>query len=142
MNKLKIDMHGDPNGCWRYLSPLNTYGYGQVTIRENIILAHRVMWNLFWGRIPTNQSILHNCHNRQCVNPFHMRIGTKKENYADAKKLNRHSHGIKHGNAKLSPIAVKYIRASLKTQKELARSYGVSQSTIWSVLEKKTWRNI
>lgn len=42
--------------------------------------AHRVSWELFRGKIPTNLTLDHLCLNKRCVNPNHLEPVTSVEN--------------------------------------------------------------
>lgn len=42
--------------------------------------AHRVSWELFRGRIPSNLTLDHLCLNKRCVNPGHLEPVSSSEN--------------------------------------------------------------
>lgn len=67
------------NGCWLWLGKPNKNGYGRYANR----LAHRYIYETKKGPIPEGMVLRHTCHNRLCVSPEHLKIGTKKENYRD-----------------------------------------------------------
>lgn len=73
----------EPNsGCWLWTASLNTYGYGQIYVRDlgRHDHAHRVSWELFKGEIPVGMDIDHLCRVRSCVNPDHMQPVSPREN--------------------------------------------------------------
>lgn len=43
-------------------------------------MAHRVMYEKYFGSIPEGQQIDHICMERSCVNPSHLRLATTKQN--------------------------------------------------------------
>lgn len=80
--------------CWNWTggrSAKNRGGYGKFL---NDVLAHRFSYEMHKGPIPAGMSIDHTCHNKQCVNPEHLRTVTKKqnaENMIGATKANKTS---------------------------------------------------
>lgn len=52
------------------------------------------------------------------------------------------SRGEDHGNSKLTEEQVREIRKSTATQRELARIYGVNQSNISYIRQRKTWKQV
>ena len=100
---LRWDRHGDPlgggvyreggaledrfwrhvqktDGCWFWQAALNDSGYGIISYKNRHIRAHRFSWEAHNGKIPDGLQIDHQCRNRQCVNPAHLRIATPKQN--------------------------------------------------------------
>lgn len=89
--------------------------------------------------------VRHDCDVKECVNPNHLRIGTPAENAADMTARERQSRGSRRPGAKLTERQVASIRAQLKagkTQPEIARTLGVSQSVISRIKSKKTWKHV
>lgn len=135
----------EPNtGCWLWTGYLNTRSkYGVMSIENKKKFAHRVAYEIFKGEIPDNLCVCHKCDVRTCVNPDHLFLGTKTDNMQDCLSKGRFSIGSKHKNSKLNESEVLVIRDTYNnsniTQKELAKIYGVSQTTIRLVIEKKRW---
>lgn len=68
----------DPSsGCWVWTGTRHSAGYGKFDGRR---LAHRVIYELEVGPIPSGMQIDHLCRNRLCVNPEHMEVVTQREN--------------------------------------------------------------
>ena len=72
---------------------MGTNGYPKVTWRGKDYALHRLVceWKhgptLFQGR---QSHAMHECGNKECVNPDHIRWGDARMNYADA---------VRHGTA-------------------------------------------
>lgn len=79
--------------CWEWQSALRGIGYGYLTINKKHISAHRLSYEMTYGKIPDNLYVLHNCDNPKCVNPYHLRLGTPQDNMDDKlkKKLTNNS---------------------------------------------------
>lgn len=121
-------------GCWEWNGTHNGYGYGIFLMPgEKPVRAHRYSYEFYVGPIPTDKIIMHTCDNPPCVNPAHLRIGTKAENNADTAKKRRHNYGLSHWNGRLSNDDVAAIRASNESRKALAKRYGVDYSHIWRI---------
>lgn len=129
-------------GCWEWRGDLDKDGYGRTKFNRVTTRAHRAMYRLFVGEIPAGLNLCHECDNRRCCRPDHMFIGTQKQNCEDAKAKDRHSRGERQGNAKLNDEAVRVIRASTKTQWELAREFGVWQGVISAVKLRQRWAHV
>lgn len=66
--------------CWNWTGEPSDTGYGQITFDKTWRSAHRASWELHHGPIPEGMVIDHRCHNRACVRPSHLRVGTQKQN--------------------------------------------------------------
>lgn len=133
-------------GCSQYRS--GRISYGRIAYGTKVALAHRVSWELNIGPIPHGHQVLHRCDNPQCVNPTHLFLGTQVENIADmvAKQRQGAARGEKAWCAKLTASKVKEIREKHKsggvTMVDLAREYGVSDSMIQFIIQRKNWKHV
>lgn len=70
--------------CWPWIGHRSKYGYGGFSINEKdkiyAINAHRISYALFFGEIPNSLTVDHLCRNRICVNPYHLRAVTNRQN--------------------------------------------------------------
>lgn len=63
-------------GCWMWLGRVGTDGYGRFGHDP----AHRRIYQLFCGPIPSGLQLDHLCRTRLCVNPDHLEPVTASEN--------------------------------------------------------------
>jgi len=140
---------GEPDECWEWLAQKTGQGYGRFGIPTGknqpwkIRPAHRVSWFLTFGPIPEGLYVCHHCDNRGCVNPYHLFLGTHKDNQVDAAKKGRMAKGEDNGKSKLTEEEVLEIREMYSegdwTQQEIADAFDVSNATIYKILKGKTW---
>lgn len=127
------------DGCWNWTGLLNRTGYGIIGMSGRAKLAHRISFEAYAGRIPELMCVLHKCDNRRCVNPDHLFIGTRKDNADDRGDKGRSAKGESNGQSKLSEMEVLQIIGDHRSQADIARSYGVSGSTISRIKSRKSW---
>lgn len=139
------------NGCWmwRGANGLPTNPYGQVRIGRNgqtvHALAHRFMYELVKGPIPSGLYACHTCDTPLCINPDHIFLGTLLDNSRDAVKKGRlpEMWGEHAPNSKLTWEQVTHIRSlppeNRPTGRTLAKQLGVTETTISEILHYKTW---
>jgi hypothetical protein len=145
-----IEDRGYETPCWIWQGvPSGDNGYGRMRVDRRARPAHRVYYEQIHGAIPDEMQLDHLCRVPLCVNPGHLEPVTGTEN-------------VRRGNvAKLSVEAAAEIRAFRDrffaehplndkgaprkrfpqgVLGQLAAEYGVSKTTIISVLKDRTWR--
>lgn len=145
----------EPNsGCWLWLgSERGAFKYGAIRKDGKLIPAHRASYEMAHGPLQQGLCVLHKCDTPACVNPDHLFAGTLADNVADAVAKKRHSHGARHGRAKvrpargaangnsrLTPEIVEWIRESTYPQRLIGRLCGVSQTTVHNIKARKHWK--
>lgn len=68
------------NGCWDWVGPSGSRGYGQWWLNKRYRPAHRVMYERANGPIPLGLVLDHLCRDHSCVNPDHLEAVTQREN--------------------------------------------------------------
>lgn len=134
------------NGCWEWQGSRNKKGYGHLSYKRKVELAHRISWLMFKGKIPNDMKVCHKCDNPPCINPSHLFLGSQKENVKDMFQKKRKIHeGINHPGAKLTNENIKEIRKLLregKTQQYIADKYNISNGHVGSIKHRRTWKEI
>lgn len=135
------------SGCWLWTGSLSPNGYGVFGGAGH--KAHRASYEFHKGPIPHGLWVLHSCDNRACVNPAHLRTGTRRDNIDDMvkRKRNRGSkcRGVTNAAAKLKPddvVAIARARADGETVSGIARRFGVSRCPVQRIIDGHGWRDV
>ncbi len=140
-----IVIHG---GCWKWTGDKEPFGYGRLQSHrgtEGVLVAHRVSWEIHNGPIPDGLFVLHKCDNPECTNPEHLFLGTNADNMADKTAKGRQHKGEDHPAAILKENDILRIVAMNRTgirKVDIARTLGVSQSTVYCVLKGSSWKHV
>ena len=84
---------GTQDECWEWAGALSSKGYGHIGYLGRVREAHVVSFIIANGPYPADLDVLHNCDNRRCVNPGHLRLGTHQDNMRDMKVRGRARNG-------------------------------------------------
>lgn len=132
-------------GCWEWSAALSTdggCGMFRLSGQRRTVKAHRLSWELHFGKIPDGQCVCHKCDNPKCVRPDHLFLGGYLENNRDMVSKGR------HGMAIFKPQSVTKLRAlylrhhDRLTHRRVAKWFGVSKATISHILNARNWRQI
>ena len=79
--------------CWNWLSSLSPSGYARFRSRGQIFsnYAHVFSFVLHFGKVPTGKEIDHECRNRGCCNPSHLRPLTHRDNVLCGQTIPAHN---------------------------------------------------
>ena len=124
----QINVHGKPQNAARLAYALSK---GLQSIAE----------------LPATQTVWRSCSNWRCINPEHLRIGSRKQQQkalakAGVYKQNAAERLLKRGrnSTKLTLQDARRIRASTDPVKVTAEREGVTTSTVISIRRGRTWR--
>jgi hypothetical protein len=116
-------------GCIIWTGAVSAQGRGNLRYGDGNQLAHRVAWLLAYGKLP-EQDLDHLCRRPLCVNPEHLEPVTHAENCR------------RGARAKITMAVADEIRAlrmaGVPVHALMAR-YKLSDTTIYDVLNRKTW---
>lgn len=158
----KVDIS---DACWLWIGNMTSNGYGKWRPSGRApgiqALAHRVSWEIHYGRIPEGMCICHHCDVRQCIRPDHLFLGTIADNNADMRRKGRNISGARHPfrtrpdlvrrgtlvpGVKLTEDDVRAIRhlyaSGGMSLPAIARQFGVCASSIGNITRGKTWAHL
>lgn len=130
----------EPNsGCWYWIGTQDKAGYGLVRFLGRHMHAQRASYLIFIGRIPSKCDVCHTCDEPSCVNPDHLWLGDARSNSKDMMKKGR-DNVSKLNNEDINVI--RDMRKQGASYYHIAKFYGVTKETIWSVCTKRTWNHV
>jgi hypothetical protein len=89
--------------------------------------------------------VCHKCDNPPCVNPWHLFLGTKRDNTLDAMRKGRLKWPDvrdKNPNAKITAAQALEIRSASGTHSDIAKNYGISPSSVGQIKSGVQWKNL
>lgn len=137
-------IHGDREMCLIWPFAKNDHGYGVISRNRKMHRVSRIICENAHGKPPTSlHEAAHNCGRGHlgCVNRFHLRWATTKENAADKVGHGTSNRGEKQGLSKLTEMDVKVIRtlAGDMQQQDIAAMFNVSGASVSNIIKRKCW---
>jgi hypothetical protein len=137
-------------GCHEWIKSIGKSGYGNVKIQQRSFSAHRISYELRYGKFNKKLLVCHSCDNKKCINADHLWLGTHLNNNRDAINKGRidprkknFARGEKKKNSQLTSDNVLNIRKLLKekkyTQKDIGKMFGVKEWVINDINTKRKW---
>lgn len=167
--ELEANSQPEPNsGCLLWCRCVSRNGYGSLRVGNRTHSVHRLAWEVNYGPIPPGMHVLHKCDVRSCINPAHLFIGTNADNVRDKVVKGRQLRGIdlswrvkrgislsenrqrrlsslkgaKNPASRLTDEQVAAIRADRRSQRVIAREFGITQPSICLIKAGKSWRHL
>lgn len=155
----RVDKSGGPDACWPWTRAKDQDGYALFKVRGRMLRVARTILMLD-GLDVAGKHACHKCDNPSCCNRAHLFVGTPAQNVADRDAKGRASKGDAHwtrtrrdavpkgsacGAARVTENDVQAIRWMYSmgmTQEQLASVFGVVQTTIGDIVNRKTWRHV
>lgn len=107
--------------------------------------VHQLVARAFFGPCPAGCETRHLDGNKVNNAVINLQYGTRQENNADRERHGATARGSRHRCAKLHESLIPSIRAahvSGTSRYQLARKFGVAQTTMRSLLNRKTWKHV
>lgn len=144
--------------CQIWNGPIVNGGYPRIRVRGRMVLVTRFTWALS-RRVclsDIDDLVVRHivCTTPGCINPFHLAIGTQRDNIGDCKEQGRTrkrggkcpgNAGERSAHAKLTTAAIVEIRrlfAEGKRQRVLAQRFGVSEDQISRIVRRVSWAHL
>lgn len=126
-----------PSKCWEWTANRSMGGYGMVKFHGRNRGAHRISYELWTGtEIPDGMQVMHRCDNPPCVNPFHLELGTCRDNIRDkhAKGRQPSQRGSRNnaGSRLTDDQIIEALRRlrSGEVQRQIAEDLGITQTMV------------
>lgn len=130
-------------------TPLDAAGRMKVVLSIGSKLrnyrVHRLVMASFVGPCPDGMEVNHKNGNPSDNRLSNLEYTTPKENSLHAKRILFRGVCEDHYHARLTNESVRQIRRQLavgRTQKSLAKEYGVSRATIGDIKGERTWKSL
>lgn len=147
MRKINVD---HSTGCWNWKFYRTDDGYGRLSYKGKLRLAHRLSKYLYgeisWKTFKdSNVVAMHLCDNPPCIRPDHVRMGTQRENIKDRVSKGRCTRGERKWSAKVTESQVREIR-NMRTAgidfPIIAQKFKISPVTVKQIVYRRKWKHV
>jgi len=144
----RINMHnGDKDVCWEWRGAhgLGTRGEyrPRVVIGRRDYYVYRIVYELYTGyKLQKNEVVRHSCDHSWCCNPYHMQVGTQRDNINDM--LQRERIGMKHYQVKriMQMLEVGCTAAFVKEKMKEGYNMSLDVSIIRKIRMRRIYKHI
>lgn len=134
LSKVKISSNSE---CWTWIAAKTSLGHGTFWVEGRNVMAHRVAWELHYGKDPGDAMVVHKCGNNDCVNPHHLVLGDLQIKQQIVTSLGKQGAIGKHYPKKPRKLSLEQIgeikelyKNSELTTSEIADRFGISQQYV------------
>lgn len=113
----------------------------QVRDVRTRVLAHVASHRIHIGPV-TGPCVLHSCDRPICVQPAHLRSGSKADNTADMLRRGRAAFGERSGQTHLTESDILWLRRHEVSHAQAAKVLGISKSQVKRIRWGKNWRHL
>lgn len=128
------------------LKPIrNAKGYFLASIHSKQFLVPRLVLETFTGPCPPGQEARHLNGDNSDNKWVNLAWGTRIENAQDRIVHGTQNHGVKQWHSKLTPsqvIEIVSLEQQGVSQAEIAKQYGVPQSSVWKICRGHAWTRV
>lgn len=133
--------------CWIWQGAVKSSGYGNFYVPPNkYVGAHVFMYEHYYAEsVPKGMQVQHSCHNKLCVNPLHLSIGTPKRNNQDSATALLFMHGDKNYNARLTELQALtaiYMASYGMCIADIATSLETPYSVVLRIIKEQRWTHL
>lgn len=122
----KIDYTSSPDGCWLWTASKVPEGYGHFWgSAEKLSYAHRYAAEHIGGMNVKNKIVRHQCHNKSCVNPVHLKVGTAQDNIKDSLEAGHYTGSTQRLTRKETAAILKAADGKERNQ-DVAERFGIT----------------
>lgn len=134
-------------GTWQRCEIQHTNGYMMVGGSNRQVLAHRLVYRLWFGRIDSTKDVHHKNGTRNDNRPDNLEQLTAKEHMRESYRLGQQPSrkGEGHGRAKLTEaqvIQMRFAREHGASLAELGKYYGILPTSVAGICTGQTWKHI
>lgn len=131
------------NQCWLITNRNRSDNYVRIQSGNKNYRGHSIFFTRYYNYQPPKGILIrHRCDNRNCMNPYHLHLGTAKDNARDTMCRSRNGRGANTDTKLETVIAIQQLLTTDLTMKEIAYQLGVSEYVVHGVKYKRAWQYV
>lgn len=129
----KVRVRGSDE-CWLWSGAKDSDKYGTFFFNRGHIKVHRLVWMITHRESIKDKFVSHMCENNDCCNPRHLYLAVK----IVRPRIVRRENGMKLDRPRA--LDIRMLHSMGTPIKDLVEKFGVTRSTVRSVVNYKTWK--